>query len=218
MERFKIIIADDHPVMLKGLRRLVEKDGRFEVVGEATNSSDLVWLFRRMKPDLAIIDYSMPGDEVYGDGLRLVEYLRRNFPDVLLISFCAILTPVIYASLYDLGVSRVVSKSSSIQEMLAVLGEIRAWRNYDRPYHRRMTDFLRQNSLLKDCGSIGLLTRRECEVLRHFVSGMTVSEIARRLNRSVKTISTQKSSAMRKLGIDNDQQLVRFCSDIHFFE
>ncbi|RBJ71767.1 DNA-binding response regulator, partial [Pseudomonas sp. MWU12-2534b] len=82
MENLNVVIADDHPIVLVGVRELVERDQRFRVVGEAVCSSELINLLETRQVDLVITDFNMPGDSTYGDGLKLVEYLTRHFPCV----------------------------------------------------------------------------------------------------------------------------------------
>lgn len=80
MKTFTVVIADDHPIVLLGVRELVERDARFQVVGEAICSAGLIGLLEQQPIDIVITDYNMPGDSPYGDGLKLVEYLKRHFP------------------------------------------------------------------------------------------------------------------------------------------
>ena len=81
MPQMKVLLADDHPIVLMGVREIIERDPRFKVVGEAMSSSELIDKISLLKPDVIITDYNMPGDDQYGDGTRLVEYLRRHFPE-----------------------------------------------------------------------------------------------------------------------------------------
>lgn len=67
MSKLKIVLADDHPIVRMGVCDMLERDPRFEVVGEASNPSELVSLYRQADPHIAITDYSMPGDERYGN-------------------------------------------------------------------------------------------------------------------------------------------------------
>ena len=73
MKTFTVVIADDHPIVLLGVRELVERDERFQVIGEAICSAGLIKLLEQQPIDIVITDYNMPGDSPYGDGLKLVE-------------------------------------------------------------------------------------------------------------------------------------------------
>mgnify|MGYP002041613503 CR=1 FL=1 len=80
MRRQTVIIADDHPLILMGLRDLVDKDASFELLGTVSSSSALIALARENPPDILITDYSMPDDDVYGDGIRPVSYTHLTLP------------------------------------------------------------------------------------------------------------------------------------------
>lgn len=104
MQKTKVILADDHPIVLMGVCELIERDERYEVVGQAQTSSDLVEQVQRLQPDIIVTDYNMPGDETYGDGVKLIEYLIRNFPQVQILVLTMLTNNLILSRLYDLGV------------------------------------------------------------------------------------------------------------------
>lgn len=216
MEKLRIVVADDHSIVRMGVREVVQGDPRFAIVGMAANSSELVRLYGELAPDIVIADYNMPGDEQYGDGLKLVGYLLRQFPRTRVLIYTMLSNNLIFSSLYDLGVAGVVPKSSDPEEILVALAAIAGGRVYRGP---RMQD---PNSVLPGGddieGRIASLSSKEYEVLRHFVSGLSVRDIARVLNRSVKTVSAQKIAAMRKLEVDSDQALLTFCIKAELFQ
>ena len=80
MPKIKVVLADDHPIVLMGVSELIERDERYEIVGQAQTSTELIEQLQRLRPDIVVTDYSMPGDETYGDGVKLIEYLIRHFP------------------------------------------------------------------------------------------------------------------------------------------
>lgn len=112
METFNVVIADDHPIVLLGVRELVEREQRFRVVGEAVGSDELIKLLETKPVDLLITDFNMPADSTYGDGLKLVEYLIRHFPKVRVLVLTMISNPLILTRLQELGVLAVIQKTS----------------------------------------------------------------------------------------------------------
>ncbi|GLU38887.1 MULTISPECIES: response regulator transcription factor [Pseudomonas] len=216
MDKFKVVVADDHPIVRMGVCDMLERDGRFQVVGEASSPSELVTLYQQTDPDIVITDYSMPGDERYGDGLKLMDYLLRNFPRTRVLIFTMLSNSLILSSLYDLGVSGVVLKSGDLDEILRALDVILQGRAYRGPGMQDPNSVLASHDDVE--GRIARLSLKEFEVLRHFVSGLSVRDIARVLNRSVKTVSAQKISAMRKLEVDSDQALLTFCVKANLFQ
>lgn len=204
----KIVIADDHPIVLLGVREIVQRDGRYTVVGEAVNSSELVSQLREHQPQLLITDFNMPGDSSYGDGLKLIEYVLRNFPSTKVLVLTMISNTFIISRLQQLGVAGVIQKNhlnKEIERALTALSNECRYINSSSETRSKT----KQPSLIED--RFYSLSPRELEVLRMFVTGMSVGDIARHLCRSNKTVSAQKISAMRKLEIDNDQALIKYC-------
>jgi two-component system capsular synthesis response regulator RcsB len=124
--------------------------------------------------------------------------------------------PLILSSLYDLGVSGVILKNGDLNEILVALKALSQDRIYRGPGMQSGNSVLASRDDVE--GRISSLSVKEYEVLRHFVSGMSVRDIALQLNRSVKTVSAQKISAMRKLDVDTDQALLTFCVKANLFQ
>lgn len=209
----KIVIADDHPIVLAGIREVIERDPRFELVGQAHSPAALVELMHAHAPDIIISDYSMPGDGALGDGIKLISYLLRNFPSCKILMLTMVSTPSLISAMYRAGASGVVRKSGDLKELSLALTTLLAQRIYRSP------DIPREDALpeVGDASAVSLLSPRESEVIRLFASGLSVGDIAKQLNRSSKTVSTQKVSAMRKLATKTDQELVTFCLESDLF-
>ncbi|EJM56738.1 response regulator containing a CheY-like receiver domain and an HTH DNA-binding domain [Pseudomonas sp. GM49] len=214
METLNVVIADDHPIVLVGVRELVERDERFRVVGEAVCSNELIDLLENRQVDLVITDFNMPGDSPYGDGLKLVEYLTRRFPTVRVLVLTMISNPLILTRLQELGVLAIIQKNQLHIEIEAALKAI-ARGNPVRSNGPPPTSVIYDGADLDE--RFTRLSPKEHEILRLFVSGLGVNEIARGLNRSAKTISTQKISAMRKLNVSSDQDLLTYCMERNLF-
>lgn len=204
----RILLADDHQVVILGVRNVLEGVARYHIVGEALSAAELIRKARELSPDIIITDYNMPSEDGYGDGLALVQYLRRNFPRVRILIHTMISSPVIVASLYEEGVSGVLFKSGDLAEILTALGTLE-----NNQIYRSTPQALAANHPggAQDAATrIARLSPKELEVLRHFLSGTSVGDIARIMNRSVKTVSTHKIAAMRKLDVETDHELVMF--------
>ncbi|AJG19844.1 DNA-binding capsular synthesis response regulator RcsB [Cupriavidus basilensis] len=199
-----------------GIREVIERDLRFVVVDSASGPSDLIAKIPVARPDIIVTDFAMPGDLVFGDGLRLIEYLARTFPGVKLLVLTMLTNPIIVSALYDAGAHGVVLKGDSLNDILAALFAIRSGRRY---IPSSLQETLRASSGADSIGErIKMLSPREYEVLRHFVGGDSVQDIARHFSRSVKTVSGHKVSAMQKLGVTTDQQLIAFCIATDLFQ
>lgn len=214
-KKLKIVLADDHPIVLMGVRDLIESDGRYTVIAEAYTPSDLIKIIEAESPDVVITDYNMPGDDAYGDGARLVEYLLRNYPDCALLILTMLSNNLILSRLYEIGVSGVILKNGDLNEILVALDKVCNGQKYEMPVQARNIPGNPEGTINERIASLSV---KEFEVLRHFVSGLTVGEIARNLNRSLKTVSAQKISAMRKLGVETDQALMTFAVETKIFD
>ncbi|MDH2014552.1 response regulator [Pseudomonas juntendi] len=213
MSKMRVLLADDHPIVLMGVREIIERDPRFKVVGEAMNSSELITKLAQLCPDVIITDYNMPGDEQYGDGTRLVEYLRRHFPESRVLILTVISNPKTVAWLYELGISGVISKNAGLEQILVALDTFYREGHYQHNSHGGTSSEEMDGISHK----LSQLSVKEFEVLRLFASGLSVSDIAQSLNRSIKTISTLKISGMRKLEVDSDQALLILCIKASLF-
>lgn len=214
MKTFTVVIADDHPIVLLGVRELVERDERFQVIGEAICSAGLIKLLEQQPIDIVITDYNMPGDSPYGDGLKLVEYLKRHFPDAQILILTMISNHLILTRLQELGVVGVIQKSQLHTEIQVALKSIAQQAHY-RSLEPAKTSVIESLTAIDE--RFSTLSPKEFEILRLFISGKSVSDIARSQNRSSKTISAQKISAMRKLEVSSDQDLLAYCLEYNIF-
>ncbi|ANI32630.1 response regulator [Pseudomonas plecoglossicida] len=208
MEKLKVIIADDHPIVLLGVRELVERDPRFCVVGEAVCSRGLIELLEQQTVDIVISDYNMPADSPYGDGLKLVDYLKRRYPHVQVLILTMISNHLILTRLQELGVVGVIQKNQLHTEIELALNAIARQSTY-QSLEPAKTSVIDSNTAIDE--RVASLSPKEFEILRLFVAGKSVSDIARSQSRSAKTISAQKISAMRKLEVSSDQDLLTYC-------
>lgn len=214
-KKIKVVIADDHPIVLVGIRELMAQDKQFEIVGQALCSERLVALLEENAVDILLTDYNMPGNSPYGDGLKLISYLRRHFPTLQILVLTMISNQLLLARLHELGVAGVIQKNYMHQEIRQALSAAALIsRNGGLVASPKATP----PNMLAGKTAVEALSLKEMEVLRLFVSGKSVSDIARFVNRSSKTISTQKISAMRKLHAQSDQDLLTYCIGHELFK
>lgn len=200
---FKIILADDHPLILTGIRSLIEQiTPHCEVIAEAYQVSDLLNLLQQHHCDLLITDFSMPGD-TRSDGLVMIQQLRRDYPNLPIIVLTQIQNSAILQSLIQAGVKGLILKKSVINELADAIRQILLGHRYIGP----TVQMLLASAGISGQGNNNPLTPKESEVVRLLASGMSVTQVADYLHRSVKTISTQKKSAMTRLGISSDSAL-----------
>lgn len=199
----RIAIADDHPLVLVGFRVVIENGGRHRVVGEAQCAESLLALLAREPVDLVVTDFSMPGSG-RSDGLAMLRAIRRNHPHVPVILATMITNATSLNIALRNGVRGLVYKGSGVDNLREAVDAVLGGRIYLDP---------ELAPCLPNAGherSLSVLSPKELEVLRLYVSGPTITEIATQLRRTVSTISRQRISAMRKLGISNDAELFAY--------
>ena len=207
--KINLIIADDHPTLIAGIKHELSSIHTLEIVGTASNSTEIVELLAKEHCDILITDYVMPGGE-YGDGMTMLSFLRRHYPNLRIIVFTTIDSQIMLTELVKLGVHSVLNKVEHISHLTFAIHAVHAGATYFSPKHclsGNSADHLQTRTTRR-------LSRREAEVIRLYVSGLSINEIASQFNRSKQTISSQKTSAMRKLGIKRDVELIRFAHEM----
>lgn len=205
--KINIIIADDHPALLLGITHELAAIPTLEIVGQAKNSTEVIELLSTLGCDILITDYVMPGGSA-GDGMAMLSFLRRRYPDLKIIVFTTINNPAIVAEILKLGVGSVLNKVDDVGHLISAVHAVYAGATYISPQLKAAAQQLNDNNGTRV--SNHKLTRRESEVIRLYVSGLSVNDIASQLKRTKQTVSSQKASAMRKLGITRDADLFRF--------
>jgi two-component system capsular synthesis response regulator RcsB len=209
MMNLRVILADDHPFVLIGVRASLEANADITIVGEASGPTSLIDLLQTTPCDVLVTDLTMPeGGVPTEDGLRLMRRIRRDWPSVRIVVLTSLTNAGILRSIMTDGVVGVLNKTESMEDLAAAVRSAGLGRTY---VSRSIVDMLNEaGSDSIDLASIPRLTPRETEVLGLFVGGMTISEIARRLDRDVRTVSRHKREAMIKLGVTNDPGLFAF--------
>jgi two-component system capsular synthesis response regulator RcsB len=206
----RIILADDHPVVLMGVETVLCPPPRsaFSIVAQAHNADELIHHLERTPCDLLISDYSMPYGR-FPDGLALMGYLKRHFGHIPLIVMTMLRNPSLLQALLNAGVSGLFDKRSPLSELKRAVHTVIKGRRYLCETFAGALEAQTLPSSSVDAPLVSL-SERELEVVRLFVQGLSGRQIAAQLNRSEKTISRQKRTAMDKLGLGHDGGLVEF--------
>jgi len=198
--RFRAIIADDHQIVRGGLRAALEapgliEDAGIEVVGEAENGLVAIELTKRHRPDLALLDVSMP----FASGAEILVDLRRWSPDTKLVFLTAITSPGLLASLVEAGADGLFSKASDNTELFDKLPLILRGGRY---VEARLAESIREATPMPD------LTQRERQTLTMIVAGKSNAEIAGLMGVSPKTAEKHRTSLMSKLQVRSVVELM----------
>jgi len=207
--KLRVVLADDHPFVLLGARSTLVRAEGIEVVGEATSPSELFRILRDTPCDVVVTDLTMPDGPVdTGDGLRLVRRLRRDWPSLRIVVFTSTTNRAILRAAASAGANAIVGKGESVEVLACAVRDTGGMRIH-------VGNSAGEGAALMSGGTAEgsaarRLSVREWEVIRQFVCGRSVTEIARLLGRDVSTVSRQKRDAMTKLGVSTDPGLFAF--------
>jgi two-component system capsular synthesis response regulator RcsB len=206
----RIVIADDHPVVTLGIRALLNERSGMRVVGEAANGRELLAVLASEACDLLITDFSMPYEEGSGDGLSLLKRVRREHPRLPVIVLTMVHNAALTRGMLAAQVNGVVAKLAMTKELQLAIGAVMSGRTYlCESMREHVIDWSGQEAPER-AADPAVLSQREAEVVRLYAQGLSVTQIAEQLHRSVKTVSQQKNDAMRKLGITSNTQLFEY--------
>ncbi|RON11663.1 DNA-binding response regulator [Pseudomonas frederiksbergensis] len=180
----------------------------FSIVAQAHNADELIAHLERTPCDILISDYSMPYGR-FPDGLALMGYLNRHFRHLPLIVMTMLRNASLLQALLNHGVCGLFDKRSPLIELKRAVQTVLKGRRYLSPSFAETLNAQTLSSSSTETPSVSL-SQREMEVVRLFVQGLSGRQIAAQLNRSEKTISRQKRTAMDKLGLGHDSGLVEF--------
>ena len=205
MASIRTLIADDHALVRAGIRALVEKIKGVTVVGEAGKGSEVLGLIDELKPDLVLLDITMPD----GSGFDVLHQLAKNFSNIRVI----VLT-VHEAGEYAMRAMRegavgFLPKSAASTELEQAIHAVMRGEVYISPETSRKT-LLEYDKGRKKRDQLENLSPRQREVLRLIAEGQTTKQIAQTLEISVKTVETHRSQLMDRLGIHDVAGLVRY--------
>ncbi|MDR3383503.1 response regulator transcription factor [Cupriavidus basilensis] len=203
-----VVIADDTPLILDGLKCALNSISTINVVASCESAAELFSTLSDVNCDVIVTNYSIRGGES-GDGLSYISRLRRLHPNAKIVVLTRYKQPAIIKSVLALGVSAIVGRHDDATEVITAIHVSASGGEYISPRVRLALACL-QSSIDRSQP----LSARETEVMRLYISGLTVGEIAVLLKKGKQTISCQKMSAMRKLGIKSNVDLIKYGNDI----
>jgi DNA-binding NarL/FixJ family response regulator len=209
-EKIRIVLADDHPIVLDGLRNLIRAEPDFELVGEAASGLSALKIIREQRPDVAVLDISMP--EL--NGILLSRRLAGEMPALRLLVLTLHEDRAYLNQALEAGVRGYVLKRSAVENLVQAIRAVMVGGLYiDPAIVGRVFESKQVNKrLAARKGVAPALTDREADVLKMAALGFTNKEIASRLDVGVKSIETYKARGLEKLGLKTRAELVRYAS------
>lgn len=204
----RVLIADDHPLVRGGLRSLLQRNGEFEVVAEASDGYEAIELATLHKPDVILLDVAMPRL----NGTDAAQYIREKVPraGVVMISMHADEGYILRA--LKSGARGYLLKASPESEVTAAVRAVAGGQAYFSPVITRILveEYVTEMQRRGVEDSYDLLTLREKEILQLLVSGQSNRDIADRLNVSVATVETHRNNIFQKLHVHNLPELILY--------
>jgi DNA-binding NarL/FixJ family response regulator len=198
-DQIKVLIADDHPLIIAGIRRTIEHVDDMEVVGEARTGSELMQLIERRMPDLVLMDLKMPGTA----GVEAIQRIRQRWPEIKTVVLSACDDRATIDAALHAGAAAYVLKSAHTVDIPSVLRQASSGAVFHAP-----------TAAPAAVGEVApvrpLLTERELSILAAVASGMTTAAISRDLWISEHTIKFHLTNIYRKLGVGNRAGAVRY--------
>jgi DNA-binding NarL/FixJ family response regulator len=197
----KVLIADDHPLMLAGIRRALERSENIEIVGEAHSATEAMSLVERRRPEVVLMDLRMPGVQ----GNEHIEQVLSTWPEVKVVVLSATEDKSSIDSALNAGASAFVLKSVSPSDIAGIIRQVATGAVFHAPRQRPGAG---GESAAEPAGPD--LTDRERSILSAIAQGLTTSEISRELWISEHTVKFHLTNVYRKLGVSNRAGAVRF--------
>jgi DNA-binding NarL/FixJ family response regulator len=208
MSRVRVLVADDHTIVRKGLVSLLAESGECEVVAEASDGLEAVEKAQATRPDVAILDLSMPRLS----GLEAVRRIHEALPQTRVLILTVHEEEEYVLPLVRAGASGYLVKDSAVAELLAAVRALHAGHGYFGPQAARVLAEQYRHPERTPDDPYGTLSPREREVFHLVVDGSTTKEVARALGISVKTADNHRCRLMEKLGVHNTAELVRYAA------
>lgn len=201
----KVLLAEDHAIVREGIHSLIEKQLDMQVVGEARDGLESVELTRRHKPDVVVMDVTMPNM----NGIEAAAKIRDEVPEVKILALSVHDDREFVMDMVKAGVAGYLLKDCLVAELVSAIRTVAAGKSYLSP---KIAAIVLDEHSTEQAGTLAkvVLKESEVEVLKLLADGKSAKEIAEGKNANIKTIEAKRRRIMEKLGIDNLADLVKY--------
>ena len=199
----RILIADDHDVVRSGLRTVLDGQPNWEVVAEAADGKEAIFKAIETRPDIAVVDYSLP----LINGIEVTRQIRERLPKTEVLIFTMVDTETVMEELVKAGARGYLLKSDAGRELISAIESLRVHKPY---FTTKVSETLLKSHLSNSKRMGSPLTSRERGVVQMIAEGHTNKGVAGLLNISLKTVETHRATVMRKLNLSSSADLVRY--------
>ena len=202
MDKIKIVLADDHPLIREGFKALLNRDEGFEIIGEAETGIELIEMMNKISPEIILADISMPRL----NGLHAIEQIKNAHPSVKFIILTMHEEREYVMSALKMGIDGYLLKNVERAELMKAIRTVYKGDKYFSPH---ITSILAQSVTKTDQPELADVTPREKEVLDLVAAGLSTKQIADKLDISVRTVESHRINMLKKLRVNNSAELIR---------
>jgi two-component system response regulator NreC len=204
----KVVIADDHAIVREGVRMILAKEKDIEVIGEAEEGAQALRLVETLRPDVVVMDISMPGM----GGIEATQKVKKRYPQVAVLALTMHEDESYVFQLLRAGASGYVLKRAAARDLVQAVRAAAKGEAFLYPSVARkvVEDYLRRVETGEDRARYDGLTEREREILTWIAQGLSNQQIAEKLYISIKTVQTHRAHVLEKLGLHDRTELVRY--------
>jgi len=208
MNEIRVLLAEDHTIVRKGLRSLLDAEAGIEVVGEAGDGREAVRKVQQLSPDIVVMDIAMPGL----NGLEGTRQIRKRFPEVKVVILTMHTDEEYILQILASGASGYVVKQAAPRELVSAIQSVHRGGSFFSPSISKkiVEGYIRQAEATVEANSYQKLTEREREVLQLIAEGHSTREIGQLLHISVKTVETHRAHLTDKLDIHSVAELTQY--------
>ena len=208
MSKIRLLLVDDHEVVRTGLRMLLESRPDMQIIGEAANGEQAIEMTQALKPDVVVMDISMPDL----NGIEATRQITAANPKIRVLALSMYSDPRYVTEMLRAGAAGYLLKDAADEELIRAINTVARLQTYLSPgvAGAVVQKHIRGQTSGEDGSAFSILSAREREVLQLLAEGQSTKDIATALSRSVKTVETHRQNIMLKLGLHNLPELTKY--------